>query len=80
MQKKTVRFTAAIYNDDLMEIELKIGSEVRGIREELQKTNESLDQLTQEIKRSNDTQNQVVEWLRYLAQHYTSSLSNVWSG
>ena len=30
------------YNDDLMEIELQIGSGVREIREELQKTNESL--------------------------------------
>ena len=40
------------YNDDLMEIEQQIGSEVCAIHEELQKTNESLHQLTQEIKRS----------------------------
>ena len=57
------------YNDDLMETEQQMSSEVRGIREEWQKTNESLHQLTQEIKRSNEIQNQVVKWLRYLAQH-----------
>ena len=45
-----------------------------------EKAYESLHQLTQEIKRSNEIQNQVVEWLRSLAQHYSSTSSNVWSG
>jgi len=52
-------------SEEILKIEQKIGDSVKNICQELQKTNHTLSQLTDQLKVSNDLNKQLVSWIAY---------------